>query len=299
MQQQYLNAYDAQLRTTPEVSAASSTVEHGPLLLATFPDGRGFITYAELGDLDADGVALLVDAAIDHFGALPEVTSVEWKTRAHDRAPGLHDALVARGFVPEDPESIMIGEARLLAQHVDIPPQVTIRRSRSDDEVLAAGEVQGLVFDDPDWRARAESLIARLHEKASTELWVALVDDMVVSAGRLEPVADTEFAGLWGGATLPEWRGKGDLPCAHGRAGAVGPCPRHPVSPVGLHGVLPTDPGAVGVPEGVDDDALCVDQVIALTGADSSRRPRCRRGGIRWRYATHAQCPSFRGHQRV
>ena len=30
-----------------------------------------------------------------------------------------------------------------------------------------------------------------------------------MSSGRLEPVAGTEFAGIWGGATLPEWRGRG------------------------------------------------------------------------------------------
>jgi GNAT superfamily N-acetyltransferase len=31
----------------------------------------------------------------------------------------------------------------------------------------------------------------------------------VVSAGRLDFVEGTDFAGLWGGATLPEWRGHG------------------------------------------------------------------------------------------
>ncbi|MCU1522551.1 MAG: family N-acetyltransferase, partial [Arthrobacter sp.] len=31
----------------------------------------------------------------------------------------------------------------------------------------------------------------------------------IVSAGRLEPVLDTEFAGIWGGATIKEWRGRG------------------------------------------------------------------------------------------
>ena len=30
-----------------------------------------------------------------------------------------------------------------------------------------------------------------------------------MSAGRLEPVAGTEVAGIWGGATRPEWRGRG------------------------------------------------------------------------------------------
>jgi GNAT superfamily N-acetyltransferase len=41
------------------------------------------------------------------------------------------------------------------------------------------------------------------------ELWVAEAEDEMVAAGRLEPVAGTQFAGLWGGATLPSWRGRG------------------------------------------------------------------------------------------
>ena len=41
------------------------------------------------------------------------------------------------------------------------------------------------------------------------ELWVAEADGEMVAAGRLEPVAGTQFAGLWGGATLPDWRGRG------------------------------------------------------------------------------------------
>ena len=41
------------------------------------------------------------------------------------------------------------------------------------------------------------------------ELWVAESAGDVVGAGRLEPVAGTEFAGVWGGAVLPTWRGRG------------------------------------------------------------------------------------------
>ena len=31
----------------------------------------------------------------------------------------------------------------------------------------------------------------------------------VISAGRIDPVPRTDFAGIWGGATRPEWRGRG------------------------------------------------------------------------------------------
>ena len=41
------------------------------------------------------------------------------------------------------------------------------------------------------------------------ELWIAELEGLIVSAGRLEPVQDTEFAGIWGGATRAEWRGRG------------------------------------------------------------------------------------------
>jgi hypothetical protein len=41
------------------------------------------------------------------------------------------------------------------------------------------------------------------------ELWVAEADGDIISAGRLEPVAGTVFAGIWGGATVEPWRGKG------------------------------------------------------------------------------------------
>jgi GNAT superfamily N-acetyltransferase len=45
------------------------------------------------------------------------------------------------------------------------------------------------------------------------QFWVAESDNgdgsRVVCSGRLAMVEGTEFAGVWGGSTLPEWRGRG------------------------------------------------------------------------------------------
>ena len=55
-----------------------------------------------------------------------------------------------------------------------------------------------------------DEVLDRLDRMGGTEtFWVAEADGRVVSAGRLNRVEGTEFAGLWGGATLPEWRGQG------------------------------------------------------------------------------------------
>ena len=209
-----LRAYDTQLREEAEVPSALTVERLGPLVLASYLGGRGFITYRSL-DVDGDpataeGIEALVARALVHFVDQPEISRVEWKTRGHDHAPGLHDALVAHGFTPDDPESIMVGRAELLAVDFPLADGVVVRRVDSDDEVRRMCAMQAEVFgDDADEaQSHAEEILHRLHSRDDLELWVAEHDGAFVSAGRLEPVAGTEFAGIWGGATRPEYRGR-------------------------------------------------------------------------------------------
>jgi GNAT superfamily N-acetyltransferase len=69
--------------------------------------------------------------------------------------------------------------------------------------------MQGEVFGDPVSDETANALLRRLSFDDGMELWVAEVQGQIVSAGRLEPVRGTDFAGIWGGATREEWRGRG------------------------------------------------------------------------------------------
>src|SRR5277367_5205053 len=96
--EEWLLAYDQQLRTDAETPSAIAVTQLGPLRLVTFAGGRGFVTYQDLGDADPETIRGLVNRAIDYYREDPEITRVEWKTRGHDRAPGLHDALLANGF---------------------------------------------------------------------------------------------------------------------------------------------------------------------------------------------------------
>ncbi|MFI2564212.1 GNAT family N-acetyltransferase [Paenarthrobacter sp. NPDC018779] len=204
-----LAAYDEQLRTDAETPSALTVTEHGPLRLVTFLGGRGFITYRDLGGADEEGVRGLVSDAVTYFDGLPEITKVEWKSRGHDHAPRLHEALLDHGFTPDAPESIMIGEVRALSQDVPLPEGVTLRRVVGEPDVRAMSAMQDEVFGEPVSDEMAEALLRRLSLDDAMELWVAEADGVIVSAGRLEPVPGTDFAGIWGGATRPEWRGRG------------------------------------------------------------------------------------------
>lgn len=204
-----LAAYDEQLRTEAETPSATQVTRLGPLRLVSFAGGRGFITYADLAGSDAGAVRRLVADALDHFRAIPDTTRVEWKTRGHDHAPGLHGALVDNGFVPGETESIMIGEARSLAVDVDLPEDVTLRKVTAEPDVQAMSAVSDQFFGDPVSQETADALLRRLALDDGMQLWVAEWDGQIVGVGRLEPVPGTDFAGIWGGATDPRWRGQG------------------------------------------------------------------------------------------
>lgn len=207
--EEYLQAYDAQLRTDAETPSAVAVAALGPLRLVTFAGGRGFVTYRDLAGADAATLVSWVAETVEHFRADPDIDRVEWKTRGHDHAPLLHEALLSQGFQPQEPESIMIGEAAPLDVDVPLPASVTLRRVHTEADVRAMTAMQDVAFGDPVSSHMADEVLHRLAQGDGMELWVAESDGQVVGAGRLEPVEGSDFAGIWGGAVLPEWRGQG------------------------------------------------------------------------------------------
>ncbi len=208
-----LRAYDDQLRTAAEVARATDVDRDGPLLRAVFDHG-GFVSYHDLGGLDGAALDHLIDRTIAHYRDDTEVSSFEWKSRGHDLPADLGDRLVARGLEAEPVETVMIGEAALLA--VDVPVvqtpdgPVVVRRIGGGDvvgDVTRMLTAQESVFGTGRGPSIASSL-AEL-ETGDSEFWIAEVGDRVVCGGRLTPVAGTDFAGIWGGATLPAYRGFG------------------------------------------------------------------------------------------
>ncbi|MEJ5867342.1 GNAT family N-acetyltransferase [Pseudokineococcus sp. 5B2Z-1] len=204
-----LALYDEQLRTDAETPSARAVTRLGPLRLVTFDGGRGFITYRDLDGTEASAVRNLVAGALEHYRADPSVDRVEWKTRGHDAAPDLHRALLEHGFAPQEQEVVVMGDARSLAIDVTIPAEVGLRQVTSEKDVRAMSAMQDEVFGDPVSPRYADALLRRLATGDGMELWVAEVARRMVGAARLEPVAGSEVAGLWGGAVRAEWRGRG------------------------------------------------------------------------------------------
>jgi GNAT superfamily N-acetyltransferase len=112
----------------------------------------------------------------------------EWKYYSHD-GPELRERLLEAGLEPEDEETVVVAEAASIPP----PPDDVELQLVTDEFVDLAGDVFGERFDLP--------------EKAVAV--VAVVDGKAVSGGRVDFEEGVEFAGLFGGITLPEYRGRG------------------------------------------------------------------------------------------
>jgi GNAT superfamily N-acetyltransferase len=203
-------AYDNQLRAlVPDPLPAGVTVERdGPLVRLLGLDRGGFLTYRDLEGLTGAALDALIARQVELFRARGE--SVEWKWHGHDEPADLPDRLRAAGFVPEEPETVVIGPVAPLAAALPVVPEgVRLREvtARADLDRIAAMEAAV-------WDADRSHLATALEKEIAADpqavtVVVAEAGDEVVSAGWVRYVPGTGFATLWGGSTLASWRRRG------------------------------------------------------------------------------------------
>ncbi len=207
-----LTAHDEDLRAASELDGATDVARIGPLWLGRYAE-RGFVSYRDLDGAAGTELDDLILAAIVHFAGDPGLTSFEWKTRGHDVPADLDAHLVSAGFVAAEPETVMIGETAVLAGMAGEPSGFLIRRAGDtgdlDGDVRAIGVLHREVFGPDSPNMDEQLLVAITGNPTGNELWLAEADARVVSAGRLVRVPGGRFAGLFGGATDPDWRHAG------------------------------------------------------------------------------------------
>src|SRR5690606_32547204 len=93
-----------------------------------------------LGD-DPDAV---IARQVDFFTGRGQ--SAEWKTYGYDEPADLPERLTAYGFVAEDEEALVLGEAEHLAQPVAISSRYAVRAASGDDEWEQVGRLDEAVF---------------------------------------------------------------------------------------------------------------------------------------------------------
>jgi GNAT superfamily N-acetyltransferase len=199
-------AFDAQIRRKAVADEPGAVIEADAGVLRWVAPGTqtSCIIWSQLS---ADSADAAIAGQREYFAA--RGTPVEWKYYDYDRPADLPQRLLAAGFEPEDEELMLVAETAAMSLEVVLPGGVRLMPVTDEAGLAAMTAVHDLAFDDPSPEL-SERLADQLREAPdSLAMVVAMAGHEPVSAARIEFVEGTDFAGLWGGGTVPAWRGKG------------------------------------------------------------------------------------------
>ncbi|WP_394428478.1 GNAT family N-acetyltransferase [Streptomyces sp. SGAir0957] len=201
-----LELFDRQLRRGARAEEPGARVERVGDVVRHVAPGGGWTGVLWL-DLDADSADAAIGAQAAFFRAAG--VEAEWKAYGHDLPGDLGARLTAAGFVAEEPETLLVAETAGLALDVEPPEGITLLPVTEEAHVELVERVHARAFDSGRSSIGHQVRQQLAHAPGTVPAVVALHGAEPVGAARLELHAGTDFASLWGGGTVPGWRGRG------------------------------------------------------------------------------------------
>lgn len=128
-------------------------------------------------------------------------TTCAWEIGSHATPANLPELLLARGFADDQPEPLAIGMA-LTEEPAAAPEDVVVKQVETQDEYAASERIAMVAFnEDPSQE------IPEYKPDPHNRIYIAIVDGEIVA--RASASFSEHAVTLFGGATLPEARGRG------------------------------------------------------------------------------------------
>ena len=212
-----LAAFDEQLRRNPQLGPGTA-VERDEQVTRIVDAAAGWsgVIWSDLTEDTADAVIAAQVARFERdcdgegFAGEGRVNGGwEWTHYSYDRPADLPARLLAAGFVPEPPETLLVAEIAELDLRTPPPAGIDLVpvTGRAGADALVA--VHDEVFGGASQRVADAVLRGIADQPPSVAAVVAMAGQTPVSAGRVEFPPGSEFASIWGGGTLAAWRGRG------------------------------------------------------------------------------------------
>lgn len=191
------HAFRKELRT---IQLAGETVEILPGRVRTLGEDWAMVTADDLAESEKEAV---IDQEIQAFKS--KGVDFEWKVFSWDH-PELAMQLRSKGFQQGDEEVIMVFDLALGIHALGESRNIQTLMVTNDSSLSQFAEVEGKLK----MRSQVGTLRAAL-ESGSQDLlgFIALLEGDPIASARLYTHSESQFAGCYGGATLPEFRGRG------------------------------------------------------------------------------------------
>jgi GNAT superfamily N-acetyltransferase len=199
--------FDAQIRRKAGAGEPDTVIEADAGVLRSLAGGMQ-ISRIDWSELTQDTADAAIAAQVRYFAA--RGTAVEWKLYDYDQPSDLGRRLLAAGFVPGDQELMVVAETAAIDPEVVLPDGVRLVQVTDNSGLGAMLAVHDMAFPGRGSTDLAERLATQLREAPEqVSMVVAMAGDEPVSGARVEFVPGSDFAGLWGGGTVPGWRRRG------------------------------------------------------------------------------------------
>jgi GNAT superfamily N-acetyltransferase len=166
--------------------------------------GEGVVIYSQLDETNTDDI---IRQQVSYFESLGQ--DFEWTVYTHDQPPDLKERLSALGFTIEEVEAILVLDLEKASEKLWHPVHHHVQRI-SDPEGLAV--VQSI--EEEVWGEDYASLRNHLEDAlrnypGQMSVYVAFKEEQPASTAWIYFPQHSQFAGLWGGSTLREFRKQG------------------------------------------------------------------------------------------
>jgi len=201
--QEILALYDQQQRIEIEYPGTCKEVLPGIVRFTRPAPGGNFILYTHL---DEDNVDDEIQKQIAYFSQFDQ--PFEWDVYDHDTPANLLSRLVASGFQPDEPGAVMALDLQDAPPTLLEPVKADIRQitnsNQLDDVMRVEEQVWGKNFD---WlKKRMEG---HLEIPGYLNIYMAYVNNQSACAGWVYFHPKSQFADLYGGSTVVEYRQRG------------------------------------------------------------------------------------------
>jgi GNAT superfamily N-acetyltransferase len=185
-----------------EREVAGPVVRH----VSRIPSRLSFIIYSDLTETNADQV---IRKQIEWYRGEVNGYGFEWKTYGHDRPADLAQRLKAHGFEEEEVEGLLVIDLQNCPPVYLEPVTADVRRITDSSRIADVVAVQEAVYGEKyEWLEK--QLSENINDHPGTiSIYIAYVNGVPACTAWMSTPPDSSFAGLWGGATLPQYRKRG------------------------------------------------------------------------------------------
>jgi hypothetical protein len=202
--QALLDLFDREQRIEIEYPGMSKDVLPGQVVRFVRPaPGMSFVLYSRLDETNADAA---IETEIEYFRGVGQ--NFEWKTYAHDTPPDLGERLLAHGFERFETDTVMVLDLRDADGSLLAPIPGDVRRVERREDLGAVKDVLAQVWGaNFDWVD--DRLGGHLEIPGFLNVYVAWTEGKAACAGWIYFHPHSQFASLWAGSTVKEYRRRG------------------------------------------------------------------------------------------